>query len=378
MKEIPSKVVLVAVGLIAAVVLGEILVRVFLPAPQTVVAQAVSRAAVPSVAAEDKDRLTLPVHPEQGGLYVSTGTGRRLRPNVRVTIENHALSKRRIEIETNSLGYRNRELGAKQGRRILFLGDSITFGDYLAEQETFVRRVETVARARGREWETVNAGVGAISLENELAVLLETGLGTEPDVVVLCFYPNDFQESPGIRIQKLPPWVRRSRLAYYLAVTLLRRDFESEVDIEKWEADFVQRHRFEWGDYKEKQGAFNGIVLAQFKDWGGSWSPYAWEYMRPLFGEFRRLADAHGFRLVLVCLPVLCQVETEFMDDYAQRQLKHVGADLGVPVLDLLPVLRKAYRESDNTLFYDHCHHTPYASAVIATNIYTFLNTHLP
>jgi hypothetical protein len=113
-------------------------------------------------------------------------------------IENHSLSKRRIEIRTNSLGYRNPEIGEKRGLRVLFLGDSVAFGDFLPEEETFVRLVESKARAEGENWEVINAAVGAVSLENELAILKETGIGLEPDVVVLGFYLNDFLESPGV------------------------------------------------------------------------------------------------------------------------------------------------------------------------------------
>lgn len=60
-------------------------------------------------------------------LYLTTETGLRMRPNTIAIVTNHHLSKRQVVVETNSLGYRNRELGEKRGTRILFLGDSITW-----------------------------------------------------------------------------------------------------------------------------------------------------------------------------------------------------------------------------------------------------------
>src|SRR4030095_3070249 len=113
--------------------------------------------------------LSVPRHPEQATLYVETPTGRRLRADTHLRIENHDLSKRTIDIVTNSIGYRNREIGPKTGTRILFLGDSITFADYQPEDETFVRQIEMLARQQGENWETINAGVGAVSLATELA-----------------------------------------------------------------------------------------------------------------------------------------------------------------------------------------------------------------
>ena len=52
------------------------------------------------------------------------------------------------------------------------------------QEETFVRRVESLAAAAGRKWETINAGVSGISLKNELAILQETGLALEPNIVL--------------------------------------------------------------------------------------------------------------------------------------------------------------------------------------------------
>ena len=66
--------------------------------------------------------------------------------------------------------YRNREISSKTKPRVLFLGDSITFGDYLPEEETFVRRVETLSANGARPLETVNAGIGAIGLQNALSI----------------------------------------------------------------------------------------------------------------------------------------------------------------------------------------------------------------
>ena len=66
------------------------------------------------------------------------------------------------------------------------------------EPYTYVRQVETLARADGLSWETINAGVDGLGTNGELAVLSETGLSVSPDVVVLGFYHNEFLESPGI------------------------------------------------------------------------------------------------------------------------------------------------------------------------------------
>ena len=132
-------------------------------------------------------------------------------------IENHPWSpKIPLVYRTNSLGYRNPEIGPKKGKRLLFLGDSITFGQGVNEEWTFVRLLENLARAQGENWETVNGAVEGLGTNGELAVLNETGLALKPDVVVLDFYLNDFLESPGIFVTRLPGLLDRSRLAHKL------------------------------------------------------------------------------------------------------------------------------------------------------------------
>jgi len=104
-----------AAGLAAAFLVAEGLARLLLPAPQTVQILADPRAAR---RLEEERRspadLSVPRHPEQAPtLYVETPSGRRLRANTHLRIDNHDLSKRTIDIVTNSIGYRNREIGAK-------------------------------------------------------------------------------------------------------------------------------------------------------------------------------------------------------------------------------------------------------------------------
>jgi hypothetical protein len=99
--------------------------------------------------------------------------------------------------------------------------------------------------------------------------------------------------------------------------------------------------------------------------------------MYPIFAEFKRLSVVHGFQLFLIAFPVRPQVEADFIYDYPQRQVKHIAGQLTIPVLDTLPILRKAHRESSEELFYDVCHHTSYGSRIIAKAISDFLRTNV-
>jgi hypothetical protein len=130
------------------------------------------------------------------------------------------------------------------------------------------------------------------------------------------------------------------------------------------------------GDPRRDRGAFNAEVLKGFVAWGHAWLDEPWQKLRPLFGEFQRQARAHHFTPLVVCFPVRIQVEAEFLEDYPQRMLKEICAPLDLPVLDMLPVLRDASRESQEPLFFDACHHTARGNEVIARHILEFLRAH--
>ena len=370
--ETPSlgkKFLLAGVATLVGLALSEWLCRLFIPAPQ----QVTILPGKPPEAAPAQVNLSR--HPEQGGLYLETPAGRRLRPNTTVRIDRHALSGVPIEIQTNSLGQRNREPGPKKGTRILFLGDSITFADYLPEESGYVRQVETMARADGLDWETINAGVGAVSLKTELSILLESGLALQPDVVVLAWYLNDFQDSKGVVLRRLPPLARHSRLVYSLSLVAGSGSASGlpEIPVSQWEVEWKRTVRSQLIAGDNRREAFFDEVDRAFPDWGGAWSPRAWEVMDPLLREFARLSREHGFRPAWIAFPARPQVEAAFDTSEPQRRLAAMAAGLKIPLLDTLPVLHSRAAASTAPLFYDQCHHTEEASRIIARAVADWL-----
>jgi hypothetical protein len=323
-------------------------------------------------------------------LYIETEAGMRLRPNATARIESHALSQRDVVIRTNSLGYRGPEPGepGRSGARVLFLGDSITFGDWLPEEETFVGRVEALSREGARPLETINAGIGGIGLANELAILEETGLSLRPDAVVVGFYLNDTAPSRGVRRIVPPRWLEWSvavrhglqRWAVSMPATREGAAAPKQARSQRTRVRWLQEIRRDFpavgeeeGDPLESETAFNGLIHKRVSDWGSAWSRDAWVRIEALFQELQRLSVQHDFRLLVVAFPVRAQVEARFVYDHPQQWLRAITDDLGVPLLDLLPRLRALHRESGAEIFHDHCHHTSLGNAKIADWVHEFV-----
>jgi len=379
----PRRLALGLASTLVGLLLAEGAVRLLLDPPPNV--QVVEDPGASQRRAQENERpteLRLPVSPG-GELYVKTATGLRLRASTKAVVENHRLSQRDIYLRTNSIGYRNPEIGEKRGTRVLFLGDSITFADYVQEAETWVRLVEGRFRAQGREVETINAGVGAIGTRNELAILQETGLALEPDVVVVGFYLNDAFDSRGFQVLQVPAalrWSRLLRLLAFVVPSMVERvDTHTEVEERKrWAEEVARRFPPGEGDPIRDRAAFNALLQKAFRDWGSAWSDPAWELLEPMLEDFARLAEVHDFELYFLCFPTRAQVQAEFECDEPQQRLAEVLGRLEVPLLDLLPPLREAWRASEGELFYDQCHHTPRGNELVADWVHAFLEEQLP
>jgi lysophospholipase L1-like esterase len=126
-------------------------------------------------------------------------------------------------VKTNSRGLRERELPLTPPtgtRRVVFLGDSVTFGPGVRDDEPYARLLEADLKADGAgQVETINAGVVGYNTIQELGRLDEAGLAYQPDTVVLTFLVNDLLETFSIFDHQYEPtgvlanvkvWLRRN------------------------------------------------------------------------------------------------------------------------------------------------------------------------
>jgi|GEM_PF-453677 len=316
-------------------------------------------------------------------VYRPAEHGVRLAPSVDVLIKHHAVSGRTVRLRTNRLGHRGEDLPAKSGDefRILVLGDSITLAEYLPEEETYVGRLAALAGSRRAQTiRVVNAGVASNDLEAAYHILLETGLRVEPDLVLVGLYLNDADPSAVSfphQIDFFP--VNRSRLIQWVWDRLARLDSTRGRG-----GDEAARQRFlksrqvnGHGDLTRDPRASTHLIAQTWFDWGYAWSEEAWLKMGRFLAEIQNQGREHGFRTAVFLFPVKYQVTSEYLDDAPQNSFEQVRSRLNLPGLDLLPVLRRAWRRDGparGDLFYDQCHLTPWGNLLVAQAILGFLD----
>jgi hypothetical protein len=303
-------------------------------------------------------------------LFRETESGGRMYPNVQVIVRKHQVSGRRVEIWTNSLGYRGDEVRPKTAQefRVLVLGDSITLADYAPQEESYPARMEQRLREyrqATKKIQVINAGTAGLDLRSEFMILMETGLSTKPDIVVEGLYLNDAAPSFTLRATVLPPYVRWSRFLTFLVgrvdfLHTLFRQRQREQDWKPARDRFLAHHPVSVeGDWRDSDAAFNEEIADTFFDWGYAWSEDAWAKMGETLALMKQVARDHDFELFVVLFPVKQQVQSRLRRDEPQRRFEDLTRALGLPHLDLLPALRDKFASDGHDVYFDHCHYRP-------------------
>jgi lysophospholipase L1-like esterase len=104
------------------------------------------------------------------------------------------------EVKINDLGLRDNPVRTKaeSEKRILAIGDSITFGWGTAQELTFSARLERNLTERLKKpIRVINAGVGGYNTLQEATYLENEGLALNPDLVMLTYVTNDTEVVVG-------------------------------------------------------------------------------------------------------------------------------------------------------------------------------------
>jgi GDSL-like Lipase/Acylhydrolase family len=120
-----------------------------------------------------------------------------------------------VPVHINNLGFRDpRDYSLPKGQktfRIVFLGDSVTFGHSSVYEHTYPYLLEQRLKQWRPEvdWQVWNLGVPGYNTSQELAHLEEIGRQFAPDLVIVGFFENDLVDNrdvghPGALKQTVP------------------------------------------------------------------------------------------------------------------------------------------------------------------------------
>jgi lysophospholipase L1-like esterase len=255
-------------------------------------------------------------------------------------------------VQVNALGLRDREIGPcdPADQRILFLGDSVTYGHGQAIEATFVREVERLLGGRTGAVRAINAGIPGWSTRQELAFYREHGPDLCPDLVLVGFVLNDVHELK----RGLVEIGAEHGLAATRAITWLAMHSAAFAFVKEAYANVLDPASREIGTVQDL------VRRAE--------APEVRRAMELVENDLLALADLvreRGARVGLVLFPFRFQLEGKDLDA-PQARLRRFAATNDVPVLDTIPVLRK--HEPEDVLM-DHDHFTALGHRVVGQAI---------
>jgi len=258
----------------------------------------------------------------------------------------------KTDVQANSLGFRSPEPSqADDVRRIVVLGDSISFGSELPANTAFPDRLRRSLRRRDHRFDVQNLSLSGYDTLQEVAVFKRHGVPLDSQLVIVGFCLNDagvvsanLEYLERMRTYSEQSWLLASRLGQLILVLLDRlqgRRFEAA-------ANEPEAFRTRYGAQIDVIGSDEHELRALLED-AAEQLPSAWYRdedrvgrLRNAFTELAQLRDTHGFRVLIVVFPWLeTDPEGRYPHQVAHAIIAHEAMRLHLPVLDLLGVFQR-------------------------------------
>jgi lysophospholipase L1-like esterase len=246
---------------------------------------------------------------------------------------------REVRYRINADGFRDRIRSRPKPDgvfRILALGDSVTFGYGVEEDETYPMRLEASFAATDRI-EVLNLGVGGYNPYTEAMLLADLGPAYQPDLVLVQFCINDLNDptlhfdrqtrlelgrlpeaafpDPVHRLAPPPPDGIALRACRWLR--LCQRLHDRLGDAEPWRSD---------------PAAWTAALAPR----DGPGHATEWGWLRARYREIAEAAARLGARIVVLAFPFEAQLEDPRRTS-AQDRLAEIGREEGWETIDLRP-----------------------------------------
>jgi len=321
--------------------------------PLTIIGILLASAAVPAVPHLDNEWRCEPA-PNPAMTYI-------LRPN-------SDFSTLGVAFRTNELGFRDRPIFEKGPGvfRILCLGDSITFGTGVKNEQTYPNVLEGLIQRISKPGVTVdviNAGISAYNIRNIRGLLQEYIQSLKPDVVVYTFVENDLDDSVSAGADG---WLIAYDPAKSPDEPFIGDDFPA-IWVMHWED---QRKKRFWGKIASLFDNRLNIVSETPPPLLIGSHPETvrrWKHFEDELRKMKTLCESNGSPLLVYSFGL------KHSSEAVVRRLVSVCQRVGLPHASTLPIFDKADYMRKYSLGYDpHCN--PTGHQLMADRLFSYLS----
>lgn len=252
-------------------------------------------------------------------------------------------------------GFQVFDRGTANQPRILFLGDSFTYGLGADDEETFVG----LFQKNYPQLEIANTGCNGYGTQNEIAVLRHFGAAFHPQLTLLFFFWNDLSDNlrPDKPLFQLDP----------SGQVLANGSAPESFDPMALRPGIPRRRESPWRVLYFQELLEEGLKSLRYRYFGKKanfvTTQPQWEEAWRVTGELLRIvqksAEEIGSRLIIVCLPDHNQVNPQAviknitpLQFDIQSRLGDLCRQLGIQYLDLLPAMRDQWVISKQDYYY--------------------------
>ncbi len=252
--------------------------------------------------------------------------------------------------------------------RVLCIGDSMTFGYSVGDDDPFPRQLERRLSEvwPGRQAEVINAGVQRYFLYQVIDLLRVKGPPLAPDVVVLAVNGSD----PGTRQSE--GYTREFEKEEEQAAGAFSRRFPALYLLAKNSA-LVEMTKNGYLLARQRSvslNSFNGVASAR--------DERRWAAMEQEIGALRELSDAHGFFPLLVAIPARIQIQRTFPNSLYPKRVYALAQQHGIDTVDLVAAFRSSLQRGDDPYLPWNNHLSGHGHALVANALGSRLRKEFP
>ncbi|HZE21464.1 MAG TPA: GDSL-type esterase/lipase family protein [Desulfobaccales bacterium] len=330
-------------------------------------ALAIAEGAVRLISPQEVGPVRFACNPELGEIPVPGQHGERKYPGGFI-----------FKYSNNSLGWRGSREYRQQKQtkyRVLFLGDSFTYGLGVNDNQTFPARVEKKLQASDLSAEVMNAGCPGKGTDYELKLFQTVGYKFHPDLTVLAFFCNDFQDNGRGEYYNINKQGKleaktincsggmvKAVLTHLPGYNWLISWSEAANLVKQASVDFIVSQE------EKNPRAADGLVVT-YKRTDHGYSNRANRELTQIYVHNLRAAVQHaGGSMMMFYIPISQEVSHYRRTDTIsadERAIRRIAADNGMMLWSLTPLLAHSGQPIDR-LYYKEGHWTAAAHKLAA------------
>ncbi len=257
---------------------------------------------------------------------------------------NSSMRLMNVMVDINSDGLRDREYPVSRGDeyRIIFLGDSLTFGWGVEQEDTFQYILEENLNAH-RPTEIINFGTGNYNTEQEVNLFIEKGLKYGPDKVVVFYFINDAEVTP--------------------------------VKSNLWFLGYSEFISFYWSRVNSMMN--NYFPSNSFKDYYSALydeNQEGWINSKKALLQLKEICRENGIHLQVVLLPELHDTKNQIFDN-VYNKISLFLENNNIDYINLADLFKDQGNEMELWVSYDDAHPNKLAHRKIAESTKEFIST---